>query len=238
MKERKSFSYEGRELEVLAKLSNYHDWIVEQFVPYLKGHAAEIGAGTGTMTLKLRPLVHTLVAVEPAANLLPLLRQRLSNADIEIAASTAEEFLHEAKSKSFDAIVMVNVLEHIEKDKDTLRECCRVLMPEGHLLLFVPAMPMLFSDLDHAFGHYRRYKRRQLADLLTEAGLTVVELRYFDLPGAIAWWLVYKVLGSIDVSSGGAELYDRLIVPLVRRVERLLPLAFGKNLVAVARPCR
>ena len=56
----------------------------------------------------------------------------------------------------FDAVVMVNVLEHIQDDAACLTQLHRAIHPGGKLLLFVPAMEFLFSKLDQEFG--RTYK--------------------------------------------------------------------------------
>ena len=44
------------ELEVLAKMPNYYGWIMETFAPFVRGHAVEYGAGTGTISQQLAPL--------------------------------------------------------------------------------------------------------------------------------------------------------------------------------------
>jgi SAM-dependent methyltransferase len=226
--------YSGRELEVLSVLPQYHRWIVECLAPYLRGRAAEIGAGTGTMTTQIRPRVAHLTAVEPAPNLLPVLKQRLAGTDVEIVDATGEGYLRDAGSDSLDTIVMINVLEHIEDDRAVLGGCRRVLRPGAHLLLFVPASPMLFSDLDRSFGHFRRYRRQELAAKLRGAGLTVDEIYYVDLLGAVAWWLIFRILRRTQISLGGARIYDRFVVPVTRAIERAVPIAFGKNLIAIA----
>jgi SAM-dependent methyltransferase len=227
-------AYAGGELEALSLLPNYHGWIMAAFAPYLRGQAVEIGAGIGTMSLQIRKHVNRLTAVEPAKNLLPRLAERLAETDIGIAGASAEEFLRDAGTASLDSVVMINVLEHIEDDGRALAECRRALRPGSHLLLFVPALPALFSNLDRSFGHFRRYRRAELAGKLAAAGLAVDEVRYVDLLGAVAWWIVFRQLGQRHVSGAGARLYDRVVVPATRALERVLPVPFGKNLIAIA----
>ena len=227
--------YEGRELEALADLSNYQDWILRSFAPYLKGWVVEIGAGIGTMTCLLRPMVDRLVAVEPAVNLLQPLGQRLAGTDIEIVSATAIAYLQSTPPASLDAIVMINVLEHIADDQEVLCACYRALSPGGHLLLFVPALPALFSALDRRFGHFRRYRRVDLKAKLLAAGFSIGSLAYFDLLGAPAWWLVYRIFRATRIPTGSARTYDRFVVPLTRAIERIVRPPFGKNLIVAAR---
>src|SRR5262249_31903512 len=81
---RKSFPmseifYEGRDLEVLADMPNYYDWIMASFAPYVRGNVVEYGAGTGTVSSRLRPLAERLTLVELSANLIEKLRSRFGN---------------------------------------------------------------------------------------------------------------------------------------------------------------
>ena len=62
-----------------------------------------------------------------------------------------------AQTESTNAIIMVNVLEHIEDDGSALEYIYKILKPGGSLLLFVPALQFLYNQLDHDHGHFRQY---------------------------------------------------------------------------------
>jgi SAM-dependent methyltransferase len=132
-------------------------------------------------------------------------------------------------------VVAVNVLEHVPDDLDFVIQAERVLAPGGHLVLFVPAGPGIFGTLDEAFEHYRRYTRGDLARLLERAGFELVELRYSNLPGVLAWWLSGRVLRRRTVTPGSVRLYDRLMVPWLRRLERVWTPPRGQSLFVVGR---
>ena len=70
---------------------------------------------------------------------------------------------------SFDVATMLDILEHVD-DLSALRECRRLLKPEGQLLVAVPAFPSLWSERDVRAGHRRRYTRKSLAMTLRTAG--------------------------------------------------------------------
>jgi SAM-dependent methyltransferase len=80
--------------------------------------------------------------------------------------------------RNYDLILMLDVLEHIEDDAAAAANLRRLLKPNGHVLLTVPALPSLWSVHDEVNHHYRRYRAPGLHRLLTGAGLEVVELRY------------------------------------------------------------
>jgi SAM-dependent methyltransferase len=68
--------------------------------------------------------------------------------------------------QSFDIVIMLDVLEHIENDSVFLQqEVVPRLKPGGNLVISVPAHPSLFTSHDYFLGHYRRYTRSQLLDV-------------------------------------------------------------------------
>jgi hypothetical protein len=132
------------------------------------------------------------------------------------------------------SIAYVNVLEHIENDALELRLAYESLRPHGHLLVFVPAQRWLYSDFDRGIGHYRRYTKPGLRQVVAEAGFELVSIRYFDFAGIIPWYFNFVLLKNRP-NHGSVRLYDRLVVPFMRRVERILAPPLGKNLLLVAR---
>ena len=76
-------------------------------------------------------------------------------------------------SDSFDAVVMLNVLEHIENDISALAQVHRILKPGGIAVIEVPAGPHLYDAYDEALNHFRRYKISELTAKLQSAGFSV-----------------------------------------------------------------
>ena len=58
---------------------------------------------------------------------------------------------------NFDSIMYMNVLEHIEKDKEEINNSLKILNKNGMLIILVPAHQKLFSKFDKEIGHFRRY---------------------------------------------------------------------------------
>ena len=58
----------------------------------------------------------------------------------------------------FNTIMYLNVLEHIEKDKDEIEIALHKLEKGGHLIILVPAHNKLYSNFDKAVGHFKRYE--------------------------------------------------------------------------------
>lgn len=81
----------------------------------------------------------------------------------------------------FDIVSCMDVLEHIEHDEKAVKEIFRILKPGGEMLLTVPALPFIFSDHDRAQGHFRRYSRSDVKQLLESNGFTEKRTTHFNV---------------------------------------------------------
>ncbi|MFT7486698.1 MAG: SAM-dependent methyltransferase [Candidatus Paceibacteria bacterium] len=93
-----------------------------------------------------------------------------------------------------------DVLEHVDCDGLLLEELARCMRADGQLILTVPAWPALFCDHDRALGHFRRYPRSGLKDLVEGAGFEVLELRGFNslLLPAVGMWRAARALSPFS----------------------------------------
>jgi SAM-dependent methyltransferase len=78
----------------------------------------------------------------------------------------------------FDAIVILNVLEHIEEDVAAMKQLNRLLKPGGVVIAEVPAGPKLYDAYDEALMHFRRYSMRELVDKFSRAGFVPLRRSY------------------------------------------------------------
>ena len=229
-------TYVGNDLEVLADMPNYYSWIMEAFAPHVRGRVIEYGAGVGTISQRLAPLAETLTLVEPSPNLIDRLQARFADsAKVTVTADSLEVHVAQLSPGSVDTIVMVNVLEHIADDRTALRHLMTALRPGGHLLLFVPALQFLMSQLDRDLGHFRRYHRPELVAKVEDSGAAVLDCSYIDLLGVAPWFLLNTLLGATSFNPALVALNDRYAVALTRRIEAAIGAPFGKNLILVAR---
>lgn len=212
----------------------YRAAILAEFAPVLRGRVLEEGAGIGQFTAHLArlPQVTELLALEPNPQLCAEFRRL--HPELHLVAGTLETL---TTGSSWDAIVSVNVLEHIAADEAHLGRCRQLLDPgQGHLCLFVPARPELYARLDRQFGHYRRYTRPELRHKLHQAGLAVVRLHYFNWLGYFTWALLFRLLKRRHFHPGLVRLFDQFLFPLAYGLERhLVRPPFGQSLIAIAR---
>ena len=65
------------------------------------------------------------------------------------------------------------------------------------------------------------------------AGLGVIEARYVNTVGAVAWWLFSRQLGQVPTQRWSVRLYDKVAVPVIRRLEEDRAPRFGQSLLCI-----
>jgi len=218
-------------LERMATAPRFNRWMYDRLRPWIGRRVLEVGSGIGNMSQFFCDR-ERVVLTDTEAWYRERLRARfgglphLSVAEVILPHGTGA-----LGDETFDTIVCLNVLEHIDDDLGSLAAMRRLLAAGGNLVLLVPALPFLYGSLDRALGHHRRYTPRSLRDRFREAGLPVRHLEYFNLAGMPGWWLAGRVLRRRLIPTGALQAYDRL-VPLFR-CERLLPWRLGQSLIAI-----
>jgi SAM-dependent methyltransferase len=224
------------ELDVLAKMPNYYDWVMGTFAPFVRGHVVEYGAGTGTISQRLVPLADRLTVVEPSTSLAAVLRSKFrDDPKVEVVSESLDQHAVRMGTAAVDTVVMVNVLEHIEDDRQALAQLFRMLQPDGRLLVFVPALRALMSKIDLMFGHFRRYRRAELVEKIAQAGGETQLCRYFDCFGVLPWFFLNKLMGATTFNPQLVHIHDTFVVPFSRAVECVISPPIGKNIILVAR---
>jgi SAM-dependent methyltransferase len=82
-------------------------------------------------------------------------------------------------TKQYDAVVALDVIEHIDDDRAAVKNLGRLTRPGGVLIVSVPALPELFTEFDEIQGHRRRYVPETLTQAFSGTGLSVAQM---------LWW--------------------------------------------------
>ena len=85
-----------------------------------------------------------------------------------------------------------------------------------------------------AFEHHRRYTKSTLRGVIEAAGWRPRRLSYMNFPGIAAWFMAGRVMKKTNIAVSEAKTYDRLVVPILSRVESMIEPPIGSNLVAIA----
>jgi SAM-dependent methyltransferase len=147
----------------------------------------DIGCGTGAMSVRLAPW-GAVTSADFSRLALGYCRRRSVD---RLCAADAMRLPF--RTGSFDAVVALDLVEHLSDDATAMREFRRVLRPGGRLIATVPAYQSLWSAHDVALMHQRRYTALQFGDICVQAGLRIRRLSYamtFLLPVV---WLVRRL---------------------------------------------
>lgn len=225
-------------LETLSHSHNYNQWIVDNIQTYLKGDVLDIGSGLGDIPrLFQSTAISRITLSDKSEEMLLWLKshfQQRINYKIIFYDTESTNPDNDIKPGSFDTITCINVLEHIRQDERALRNIHTALRPQGCLVLVVPALPWLYGSLDETVGHYRRYNKSHICSLLKQTGFCVEKIHYMNLAGVTTWCFAAKILKQRHFDLRSCQKLDR-IVPLLKKLEKLLPPPLGQSLVVVGR---
>jgi len=228
------FTYTGSELDLFAHAINWKSYWAFLLQDYLKGDVLEVGAGNGNNTSHLYSQRYSRwVSLEPDHELAESLRKSIQeNHDLKNCEVINGTLTSLNSSSKFDTILYIDVLEHIEDDKGELKKASKHLNPGGNLIIISPALPILYSDFDAAIGHFRRYTKKSFEKLLPSK-LKIERLIYLDAVGLLVSLGNRFLLKQNMPSLKQIKIWDRLIIPCSKHVDRWTGYRIGKSMLAV-----
>ena len=232
----------------LYQVENSHWWhqhkraMVKQLISKIKpGRVLDVGCGTGKILAELKKQGWQVwgVDAEPAA------AKECQKRDIKIKIADATIRMP-FKDNFFNAILALDFLEHVNDDKTVIRGIKRVLKPNGIIIISVPAYPKLYSYWDKMLGHYRRYSKSDLTQLMIKSGLKIKFISYYFswlLLPSIMIRIIKKILNIKTVSDFKTNTDNFLILNIIKLLSRTelwllkyTKMPFGLSLICVATP--
>jgi len=165
----------------------------------LRGPFLEIGCGKGDVSAHLAER-HGMsgVAIDFSDAAIGAARERLAG---HPQVTVRQQSLADVRG-SFACVVMWDVLEHIDDDREALRAIAALLAPDGQLLLAVPSNPREWRWDDDFYGHVRRYTEADLRAKIAEAGLEPQAFWDFTFP---LFWALRRVYTRVKKPAGAGS---------------------------------
>lgn len=227
-------------LERFADATRFNRWMFDTIQPYCKGHVLEVGSGIGNLSRYFLEKNFRLTASDLRDEYINILHGKFGGhtnlagiKSIDIAVENFENRFPGLLSQ-FDTVVALNVVEHIKNDELAITNCKKLLKPGGHLVILVPAFQMLYNSFDEELGHYIRYDRKTLNNLLESQGLKVFHTRFFNSVGIAGWMINGALFHKRIIPKKQLQVFDKL-VPVIKLIDKISFHRIGLSILCVAR---
>jgi glycosyltransferase involved in cell wall biosynthesis len=224
--------YAHKDLIDMEAAPKYTEWTLARTRPYVGDLLLEIGSGIGN-NVRILMQYTDVIATEIDRTYLQVLHNAyLNTPGVEVRAWDATQPPPPDLPQP-DSILCSNVIEHIEDDQVVVINADQVLKPGGRMIFIVPRGQRLYSSLDTAIGHLRRYDEEHLRKMFTDMGYSVVELFTLNKIGVLGWWYRGKIAKQKAIGRFGLKVFN-ILVPVFKLIDPILPWK-GLSLVIVAR---
>ena len=234
--EQRHWWYRGRR-EIIMRLLGRIGFAVSACAPRM---ILSVGCGSGE-EIRFLGRFGKVYGIDPGEDAIRFCRAAGIGEQVKRASAEQIPF----PDKSFDAVFVLDVLEHVRDDERALAQIYRVLKPGGIVVVSVPAYAWLWSRADMRSHHFRRYTRHALEEKCSRAGFTILRATYCNailfLPLAViklltrVWEPSCCVGAEVQMPPTGANrilswLFS-LEAPLIARID----FPFGLSVLAILR---
>ncbi len=204
------------------------------------GRVLDLGCGSGALSAELWATGRTVVSQDVSERMVAMSRVHLARRGHPSESVRLGGVETIGERSHFDAVVALDVIEHIEDDVAALEHMRAALKPEGTLVISVPALKKLYGPKDVAVGHFRRYDRADFLAVLERAGFKVETCRYWNALGVVPVWLSNLHNKRLDESlrysrSPVLRALNFALATWFQRVENPITPPIGMTLLATAR---
>lgn len=225
-------------LAVISQADAFNHWMYSTIRPWCQGKIFEVGSGLGNLSQFFLEKEQSIYLTDLREGYCDQLQEKFGDNpnclginQVDLVATDFETRYVDLLGK-FDTVFALNVVEHIEDDQLALTNARLLLRKGGRAVILVPAYQALYTGMDEALGHYRRYTASTLAETFDKAGLKVVHQQYFNAMGILAWWISGKLQRNTQIPGGQMRLYNTL-VPVFKMIDMLVFKRFGLSTIAV-----
>lgn len=163
---------EAHEYQAMEAIENQHAWFLAKFrflelalqkIGLSKDKLIlDVGCGTGAIIKKLNEAGYKAQGVDVSEEALKYCRQK----GLQVIQGGADRLPF--ADNYFDAVISLDMLEHLKDDRKAVEEISRVIKPGGYLIITVPAHQFLWSSHDEFLHHERRYNKKEILALFDQ----------------------------------------------------------------------
>lgn len=219
--------YQGKELENFDLANVWRKYVYLQIKSFLKNNILEVGAGIGSFTKNYKDNFKNILLIEPDKNNFLYLKKNIKNKNIKVLNVSIKRI-----KKKFNAILYMNVIEHIKDDKKEINIAINKLHKNGFLIILVPAHQKLYTSFDKAVGHHRRYSKKFFKKKFKNSKLE--KLVFLDFFGFFLYFFNnFFFKKEIYPSKIKIIIWDKIFTPITIIIDFLIGYKIGKNILCI-----
>ena len=217
-------------------------WLLDSLSLQKDSWVIDIGCGVGSNLGLFQSMASKLVGIDSEIYSLSLARKRLS----AVLLVNGDLMRLPLKANSVDVIIAADILEHLDEDREGIKEIHRTLRKEGKAIFTVPAFRFLWGIQDIVGMHKRRYSKKELLRKMEQEGFKILKSSYFNfflfLPILIARRLIplfgLKIRSENEINSPLVNLFLKTIFSLEPPILRYHSFPFGVSIFCVTEKVR
>ncbi len=225
-------------LKAMSLAPAFNKWMYSAISPYAKGEILEIGSGLGNISKPFLQNGSSITLsdindyyIQHLKTKFPQLQSGKTLLSIDLQKDNFN-YNYADLAEKFDTVILLNVLEHLEDEATAIQNCKFFLKNKGTLIILVPAYSFLFSEMDKALNHYRRYTATQLNKIIRKEIFTIEKSFYFNAMG-IGAWLYSKLMKYKSPPDSNMKFYDKL-TPIGKFLDKIVLNKIGLSAIVVA----
>ncbi len=222
-------NYPGKELKMFDKAHFWRKYLHLVTKKFIGKKILEVGAGIGSFT-KIYIEKNIDITLSEIDNVnYEILKKKF---DLQKNVKVENKFIDQF-NETFDTILYLSVLEHIEDDKKEILNALEKLEDKGHLIICVPAHNYMYSNFDKEIGHFRRYEMN-FFDTLNLENINIKKKKFIDSFGYLLYFL-NKLVFSKEVYPSKLKIFiwDKIFIPITYLVDFFSFYKLGKNIVYI-----
>ena len=203
--------------------------IIFKISRFMKDDVLEVGAGCGSFTKGYMKDFNSITLTDMDNNSFNLLKKNFINEKKINVTNYATKDI----DKKFNTILYFNVLEHVKEDELEIKNALEKLNNKGYLIILVPAHQKIYSKLDKAVGHFKRYdidffKKNKFKNAKT------IKIQFLDILGYALYYL-NKIFfrGETYPSNFKIFVWDKIFTPFTIIIDFFTGYKFGKNILCI-----
>jgi SAM-dependent methyltransferase len=222
-------NYPGKELEIFDKANFWRRYLFFLIQKFIGKDVLEVGAGIGSFTKTYYNKNKNITLSEIDDSNFKSIKNIFSNKE---NVNVTNSLIGDVK-KTFDTILYLSVLEHIEDDKNEISMALDRLKYNGYLVICVPAHNYMYSNFDKEIGHFRRYNINFFKELNLKNTI-LKKCYFFDSIGYLLYF-VNKIFFKKEVYPSKFKIFiwDKIFVPFSYIIDFFSLYKFGKNIICV-----